>query len=146
MATIRHRSVVGAAPDLVFEYVNDYQRVPDFMFGITRFDPTGEQTVGLGSTFAAHMTVGPKTLKATVETTEWVENELIRLVAVDGFTAATIWRFAEAEGGTEVDVEFEYRLPGGLAGRALGTLLEPFIGQAIRHTESNLAQQVERLG
>ncbi|GAB89487.1 hypothetical protein [Gordonia rhizosphera] len=63
-----------------------------------------------------------------------------------GVTAATIWRFADAEGGTEVDVEFEYRLPGGLAGRALGTLLEPFIGQAIRHTESKLAEQVGRLG
>lgn len=146
MAKVSHKSIVEAPRDVVFAYVNGYENVPKFMFGITRFDPLTEHTVGLGTRFAAAMNVGPKTLKSTVETMEWIENELIRLEAVEGFEANTTWRFADGDGGTEVHVEFDYRLPGGLAGRALGTVLEPFMGQAIKHTDANLSAQVKELG
>ncbi|AZG45303.1 SRPBCC family protein [Gordonia insulae] len=146
MATIRHQSVVDVPRDRVFAYVNDYQNVPNFMYGVTRFDPTSETTEGVGSTFAVAMNAGPKTLKSTVQTVEWVENEVIRLESIEGFSANTTWRFADADGGTEVAVEFGYTLPGGLAGRALGSILEPFMGQAIKQTEANLSQQVSQQG
>ncbi len=145
MGTISQRSTVDVPRDRVFAYVNDYQNVPKFMFGVTRFAPVTDLTVGLGSTFEVSLNTGPKTLKSTVETVEWVENEFIRLEAIKGFSANTTWRFADAGDGTEVAVEFEYTLPGGIAGRALGAVVEPFLGQAIRQTEANLSKQVSEL-
>ena len=50
--------------------------------------------------------------------------------------------YADANPGTEVQVEFEYKLPGGLGGRALGAILEPFVGQAIKQTDGNLRSQL----
>lgn len=141
MPDIHHKSVVEAPREQVFAYVNGYENVPNYMFGITKFDPITELTSGKGATFAVSMAVGPKTLKSTVKTTDWVENELIELKAVEGFAANTTWRFADVEGGTEVDVEFDYTLPGGLAGRALGAIIGPFMAQAIRQTELNLREQ-----
>ncbi|RPA10190.1 SRPBCC family protein [Gordonia sp. OPL2] len=145
MGTIRQRSAVEVPREQVFAYVNDYQNVPKFMFGVTRFAPTSEKTSGLGSTFDVAMDLGPKTLKSTVETVEWVENEFIRLESVKGFSANTTWRFADDGDGTAVAVEFEYTLPGGIAGRALGAVIEPLLGQAIRQTEANLTKQVSEL-
>ncbi|MGV9710877.1 SRPBCC family protein [Gordonia sp. NPDC003424] len=145
MAKVQHKAVVDAPRDIAFGYVNEYPNVPRFMFGISRFDPMTQHTEGLGSRFSAEMVIGPKSLKAVVETTVWVENERIHLDAVDGFAASTRWCFADVDGGTEIDVEFDYKLPGGLAGRALGVLLEPFVGQAIRHTEHNLSTQIRAL-
>ncbi|MFW0790387.1 SRPBCC family protein [Gordonia sp. CPCC 205333] len=143
--TVISRQVVASAPrELAFAHVNNYKSVPTWMFGVTKFTPLTDQTEGLDSTFDAVMKIGPKSLHSTLKTTEWVENELIKLESVDGISAATTWRFADAEGGgTAVDVEFTYNLPGGLAGRALAAIVEPVVGQAIRSTETTLTKQVE---
>ncbi|WP_431815892.1 SRPBCC family protein [Gordonia jacobaea] len=142
MPGVSHSAVIDVPRQRVFDYVNDYNNVPGYMFGITRFDPTTDHTSGLGATFNAEMSVGPKVFKSTVETKEWVDGELIALVSVDGFPANTTWRFADADGGTKVEVEFQYKLPGGLSGRALGAILEPFVGQAIKQTDNNLRSQL----
>lgn len=144
MLEIRHTAVVDDVPrDRVFDYINGYENVPKFMFGITKFDPITEATSGLGSRFKAALNVGPKTLTSTAETTAWVENELIELTAVEGFSVNTTWRFADhGDGGTSVDVHFAYNLPGGLAGRALKIIIEPFAAQAVKATEANLREQV----
>lgn len=145
MGTIRHSSSVGAPRHRVFAYINDHQNVPNFFFGVTGFVPVTAATEGIGSQFAVTMKVGPKTLTSTVETVDWIENELIRLESVEGFSANTTWNFIDAVGGTQIDVEFVYTLPGGLAGKALGSLVEPFAGQAVRQTDRNLVEQVSRL-
>jgi len=47
---------------------------------------------------------------------------------------------------TELSVDFGYELPGGLAGKAMGKLIEPFVVTAIKQTEANLRKQIEALG
>lgn len=144
MGMVRHTSEVSAPRDRAFAYVNDHEHVPDWMFGVKRFEPVSEVTYGLGSSFNVVMNVGPKALSATVEVTEFVENELVRLESVKGLAAATLWRFDDTDNGTNVSVEFSYELPGGIAGRALGAVIEPFAGQAIRHTDSALKAKLDQ--
>ena len=143
MGTVRHSSQVSAPRERAFAYVNDHEHVPEWMFGVKKFDPVSDVTYGLGSSFDVVMNVGPKALSATVEVTEFIENELIRLESIKGFTAATVWRFADTESGTNVSVEFSSRLPGGIAGRALGAMIEPFAGQVIKHTDSSLKAKLD---
>ncbi len=144
MARIDRQTTTTAPRERAFGHVNDYQTVPNWMFGVTKFEPLTEQTSGIGSEFAATMKIGPKALHSTLRTAEWIENELIRLESIDGISAGTTWRFSDLpEGGTGVDVEFVYELPGGLAGRALAAIIEPVVGQAIRSTETALIAAVE---
>jgi uncharacterized membrane protein len=90
------------------------------------------------------MNVGPKALKATLEVTEFVENEMFRLESVKGFSAGTVWRFEDTGTGTDVKVELSYDLPGGIAGRALGAIIEPVVGQAVRQTDSALRSELDK--
>ncbi|GAC67307.1 SRPBCC family protein [Gordonia soli] len=145
MGIVRHRSTVETPRDRAFAYVNDHRHVPDWMFGVDRFDPVTDVTYGLGATFDIEMRIGPKALSSTVEVTEFVENEIVRLEPVKGFAAGTVWRFADVDGGTDVDVEFTYDLPGGIAGRALGAVIEPAVGHAVRQTDSALRSRLEAL-
>ncbi|GAA1481380.1 hypothetical protein GCM10009624_18200 [Gordonia sinesedis] len=138
MGSVSHRAVIDAPRDRVFDYVNDYRNVPEYMDGIRTFTPTTDVDEGLGAIFDAELNLGPKTLKSTVEVTEWVRDEVIVLDSIAGFRADTRWRFTDADGGTEMHVEFSYTLPGGLAGKALAALIEPFANQAVKRTEANL--------
>lgn len=140
-----HRSAVASADvSTGFAYVDDYRNVPDWMFGVTRFDPVGEQTQGLGSIFDVTMQLGPKALHSRVRITEWEQDALIVLDSIDGITSSSTWRFSPtADGGTELTVDFDYTLPGGLLGKALSKVVEPIVGTAIAHTEATLRRKVE---
>jgi uncharacterized membrane protein len=115
------------------------------MFGVTKFEPVSDVTYGLGAAFDVVMRIGPKALTATIEVTEFVENEIVRLESINGFSAATVWRFEDTDQGTEVAAELSYQLPGGIAGRALGAIIEPAVGQAVRHTDSALKSRLDKL-
>lgn len=139
MPVIEHSAITDSPRDRAFAYVDDYRTVPKWMFGIRSFEPIGDIDHGLGARFAAEMQIGPKTLRSTLEVTEWIENETLTLSSVEGLSTTSTWSFADTEdGGTRLDVEFAYSFPGGLAGRALGAIVEPVVGQAIRHTETSL--------
>lgn len=144
MGVVRHSSEVKASRERAFAYVNDHRHVQDWMFGIKKFKPVSDTTYGLGATFDVVMSAGPKTIKSTMKITEFVENEMVRLESVKGFSAATVWRFEDAATGTNVNIEMSYDLPGGIAGRALGAVIEPVIGQAVRQTDSALKAQLDK--
>lgn len=147
MIHVRHTAVAVVPVDLAFAHIDDYRNVPDWMFGVSRFDPIGSLDQGLGATYDATMQLGPKALKSTVEVTEWEQDRLITLSSVSGFGNRSIWRFTPVDDRrTELSVDFGYELPGGLAGKAMGKLIEPFVVTAIRQTEANLRRQIEALG
>ncbi|PTR24997.1 polyketide cyclase/dehydrase/lipid transport protein [Rhodococcus sp. OK519] len=146
MIHVRHKAVAIVPVDLAFAHIDDYRNVPDWMFGISRFDPIGSLDHGLGATYDATMQLGPKALKSTVEITEWEHDRLITLSSVAGFGNRSSWQFTPVDDDrTELSVDFGYELPGGLAGRALGKLIEPFVATAIKQTEANLRGQIEAL-
>ncbi|MGW0176969.1 SRPBCC family protein [Rhodococcus sp. NPDC003322] len=142
-----HRTAVAKAPvGTGFAYVDDYRNVPRWMFGVTRFEPVGVENQGLGATFDATMQLGPKALHSRVRITEWEQDRLIRLESVDGISNGSTWRFSPTDDGhTELAVDFDYTLPGGLLGRALAKIVEPIVGTAVAHTESTLRALVEEL-
>lgn len=144
MGHIHHTAVADVPVDVVFAFVDDYRTVPNWMFGISRFEPIGERNHGLGATYDATMNIGPKALKSVVEVTEWKQDEVIAIESVKGMSNSSTWRFEPVgEGQTRLTVDFRYNLPGGLAGKALAAIVEPVVGGAIRHTEAKLRAQVE---
>lgn len=138
MPVIEHSAVADTGREFAFDYVADYRTVPRWMFGVKKFVPVGDIDRGLNAVYAAEMHIGPKVLRSTLRVTEWVEHRSLTLSSVEGFSTTSTWSFSDTPEGTRLDVEFAYSFPGGLAGRALGALVEPVVGQAIRHTDSSL--------
>ncbi|MFT3661678.1 MAG: SRPBCC family protein [Gordonia sp. (in: high G+C Gram-positive bacteria)] len=145
MAEVRHSAVVNAPRAKVFAYVNDYTNVPDYFFGVSKFDPATDQTEGVGATFDSVIKIGPKDMKSQMQCVEWVQDEVISLKSISGLSSATAWRFGDGddEGTTKLDVTFEYSLPGGLVGKILSPIIGPFADQAVKHTEKVVREKTE---
>jgi uncharacterized membrane protein len=91
------------------------------------------------------MKLGPVTLKSRVKITAWEQDRKIALDSIKGFVNNSVWRFEPtADDRTEIIVDFYYELPGGIAGKALGRAIEPFVSVAIRHTEQTLRRNIEQ--
>lgn len=140
-----HHIVVAAAPvEATFDYVDDYRNVPHWLHGITRFDPAGDQDQGLGAIYHADMRIGPKIIGSVVEITAWERNHLLELTSIEGFSTRSRWQFeALGENETRLTIDFRYTVPGGIAGRILGKIIEPFAEQAIHHSDTALCRLVE---
>jgi len=146
MVDIHHSSTAKAPVDVMFDYMDDYRTVPDWMFGMSKLEPAGDVEHGLGAVYDGAMKLGPTTLHSTVEITEWERHKVIAMTSIKGFVNRSTWRFRPVDDETtELTVDFTYELPGGLAGRVLGKAIEPFVAIAIKHTEHTLREQVERL-
>ncbi|WP_431949788.1 SRPBCC family protein [Nocardia lijiangensis] len=143
MGHVEHSATGGAPVDFAFQYVADYRNVPKWLFGIRHYTPVGEQISGVGAVFDTAVQLGPTTLHLRVEIVEWEDGSKISLHAIKGIEGTVHWRFeAVDQETTEIGVVVDYRVPGGLAGRALDKILQTFVGPAIRHTEKSLREQV----
>ncbi|WP_416062058.1 SRPBCC family protein [Rhodococcus indonesiensis] len=146
MIHIRHSAVAEVPVDVAFAYLDDHRTVPEWMYGVHRFEPVGSQVNGIGAIFDVTMQIGPKGLDSRLAIVDWELDRRIVLDSIAGFRTSSWWELADlGDGRVRLDVDFAYQLPGGLAGRALGKLVEPVVSTAIRQTEQALRSNLGRV-
>lgn len=143
MATIANESVTDAPLEKVFDYLADSRNIQQWFYGVQNVEALTDQTRGLGSTYAITLNVG-RPITAKIRCTEFVENELIVVETFDGPTASSHWTFARDGEGTRVRGMFDYTLPGGIAGAAMGKLVKPFAAVAVKQTTANVLKYAGR--
>ncbi len=141
MAIHIHRETECAAPvEQVFAYVADYRNVPQWLYGISAFQPTTEVDYGLGAVFDGSMNLGAK-LHSTIEVTGFEEGKTIEMDSIKGFKNTSRWTFEKVgASATRISADVSYTLPGGIAGKALGKVIEPFVKIAVNHSSAALAK------
>jgi ribosome-associated toxin RatA of RatAB toxin-antitoxin module len=143
MPHIHHKGAADAPLSVLFAYVDDASHTVDWLFGLSRFDPNTEQLSGLGATYDGTFSVKPIKLHSSVRITEWELDKVIALESYKGFQIASQWHFSSTGSETStVEVDFEYELPGGLAGRAMAKAFEPIVALSIRHSDESLRKNV----
>ena len=144
MVDIHHEATCHAPRDVAFAYIDNYRTATEWMFGLSEFTPAGDLDQGLGSTFHATFHVKPLKLHSTIEVTEWEEHTLIAFKSIKGFPNESEWRFTSVgDAETKITVLFRYQLPGGLAGKAMGRVLEPIVALSVRHSDAALRKHIE---
>jgi uncharacterized membrane protein len=134
---------VHAPLERTFAYVADYRTIPDWMFGVKKFQPVTDNDYGCGSVFDVSLSLGVP-INTRIETVEFEENKVIGMDSVKGFKARSRWYF-EADGPdrTKVNAVVSYDLPFGPAGRAMGRVMTPFVKQAVTHISQHLKKNLE---
>lgn len=128
---------------VAFGYVANYRNVPDWLFGVSTFTPVGPRDHGLGSVFDAAMHIGVN-VTSRVEIDEFVEDRLMTLSSIKGFSVRMRWSFEErGPDRTLITSEIGYGLPFGPAGKAMGKVVGPFIKQAASRSTAQLKAAIE---
>jgi uncharacterized membrane protein len=146
MVDIHHEGTCAAPIDVAFGYIDDYRNATTWMFGLAEFVPDGDKDHGLGAVFNGAFQVKPVKLHSTVECVDWKQDELIAFKSIKGFKNTSTWRFTSTgPATTKIAVQFSYDVPGGLAGKALGRVLEPIVSLSVRHSDEALRKHIEQL-
>ncbi|WP_028475974.1 SRPBCC family protein [Nocardia sp. CNY236] len=132
-----------ASAESAFVYVNDFRNLPQFLHGVQAFTVVGDQTEGVGATFDGHIQLGPVSLTSRLEVVRWEQNYAIGVKSIKGFQIESTFLFhTKGDELCTVDAIVDYRVPGGLAGRAVAKTIEPFVKVAVHHTTHNLVTQI----
>lgn len=143
MTEVRFVATCNAPLDVTFEYLDNYRNVTEYWHGMASYRPVGALDHGPGSIYEAVSKIGPSTLKSTIETVEWEHNVRIAYKSVAGMDSSTTFDFAAVDAShSTVEFRIEFRLPGGIAGKAIEKSLEPFVATAARNTAANISQRV----
>jgi len=144
MGHITVSRTIEAPVEAVFAYVDDHRNTTKYMKDLTRWQPVGSQTHGKGAHFEVAMKAGPKVLDSDVLITQWTENKVIAWDSERGFKQTGKWTFKGKGGGCEATFDMEYEFGGGMAGRLLAKVAEPFVRMNIEGSVDELKRQVER--
>jgi len=140
---IQVESTFQAPLEVAFAYTADYRNVPEWLYGISKFEPVGDKDYGLGAVFDGSMNLGA-TLHSRIEVNGFEENKLIAFDSIKGFKNSSRWTFSAIDDQhAKVIADVSYELPGGIAGKALGKVIEPFVKIAVKHSSAALQKAVE---
>jgi uncharacterized membrane protein len=133
---------VSATPEQVWEFITDPERYLHFMAGITRWEVTSEQPVGLGARYRMLMRIGAAEVGGIVEVTEYDEPRDMAWNSVTGVDQRGRWRVRERGlGRTHV----EFRLSYGVAGAGLlGWVSERLSASQVEGNIRRSLQQLKR--
>jgi uncharacterized membrane protein len=145
MGRITVTESIKAPVSTVFAYVDDYRNTTKYMKDMTRWEPVGSKTHGMGSRFALSMKVGPLNIDGEVEIDQWVENQAIGWKTKKGFRQDGSWSFQEKGGSTEAAFSVDFDLPGGIAGKMMAKAVEPAIKSTLEGSVKQLKAQTEKL-
>ncbi len=145
MARIQLEGTADAPAAVVFGYVDDWTNTTKYMQGLTKWEPAGEVTHGLGATFDAAMQVGPTSIDSVLEITTWEQDRALGWEPRKGIKQSGTWRFQPAGDRTLVTIVLDVTFPGGIAGRLLGKTTEPILRSQVQKSLTALTEQVERL-
>ncbi|MUM19749.1 SRPBCC family protein [Mycobacterium sp. CBMA271] len=138
MVHVCHRVIVDVSLEHAFEYVADYRNLADWMFGIQKVRLVAGTANEPGSRYDMAVRLGT-TIQSTIEVTKREPNALFATESRAGFVSRSTWNFRQiSDDTTEIEFNVEYELPGGLAGRMLGKVIEPFVSIALNHSEEAL--------
>jgi len=145
MVDIHHSAVVGVPVEVAFDYVTSIHNVPEWLYGVRRVAVVSGVDSGLGAVYEGTIKVGA-TLRSRIEVTGWEPGRLMTVESRHGFVNRSTWRF-ESLGPerTQLTADVSYELPAGLAGKALGKAIEPFVSIAVRHSDSRLRRRLTEL-
>lgn len=133
---------VNSPPDEVYRYWRDFKNLPKFMFHLESVEPIDEKR----SHWVARAPLGRR-VEWDAEITEDIPNQLIAWRSGEGAEAPNSGSvtFTPAPGnrGTEVLVEVDYQLPGGVIGDTLAKLFGEAPQQQIKDDLRRFKQVVE---
>ena len=139
------RIQVSAPASVVWSFVADPSRYLHFMAGMTRWEPCGEEDMGLGARYRTLMRVGSAELGGLIEVVEWDPPSDIAWTSVTGVDQRGRWRLRERDfGRTDVELRLSYGVAGaGIAGWIAERVAAPTVQDNLRRTLQQLKRQVE---
>lgn len=125
MPEIRAQTHIDATPEQVFDFIDEWRNAMRYMKRMTRWelaDPDGG--TGVGAIFNVDVQAGPTKLGGRFQVTGHDRPHRIAFRSMEDVRVEGHWDIRPEGDGTRLALNASYDLPGGIAGRLVGSFLK----------------------
>lgn len=118
---------IAAPPEKIWPYMIEPEKILRWCITFQKFEYTGEQRSGVGTTFYVEEKAGSPLMKINFRVTEWKENEKIAFSMISGNFVKGYeqhWKVDATPSGSLFSFMEEVTMPYGIIGKIIGKLGE----------------------
>lgn len=119
---------VRTTPEKAFDYFADHRHVAQVLEGVSRWDPVGEQTQGVGARYSVEMQALGFPLRSVLRLDRWQRPRVIGWVSETGLIKqGGSFIFERVKTGTRIELHIRYEPPASVFGAAVAKRLDGFV-------------------
>lgn len=135
---------VKTTAERAFDYFADHRHVADVLEGVSRWDPIGAQTMGVGARYKVEMTAFGVPLKNILRLSRWRRPHEIAWVSESGLIKQEGgFRFREVAGGVRIELRIAYEPPASVIGAAVARQMDGLVRRRLEHALERIRQVLE---
>ena len=119
---------VACSPERAFDYFADYHHVADVLEGISRWEPLGAQTQGVGARYGVEMLALGFPLRSVLRLHRWRRPQAIGWISESGLIKQEGgFTFTPSAKGVRILLHIAYEPPASFLGAAVASRLDGFV-------------------
>jgi ribosome-associated toxin RatA of RatAB toxin-antitoxin module len=144
MRRFRARTFIRRDPRAVFDFIADYRNVPRVLEGVSRWEPIGRKTRGVGARYRVEMRTLGIPLGAVLRLDGWRRPEQISWMSEDGLISQSGgWTFTPREDGVELELEMAYSPPAAALGDLVAGRVEGLVKRRLSKALERIRTELE---
>ena len=135
---------VKATPQRAFDYFADYHHVAEVLEGVSRWQPMGAKTTGVGARYSVEMTSFGVQLKNVLRLSRWERPLEIAWVSESGLVKQEGgFKFREVAGGVRIELRIAYQPPASVIGAAVARRMDGLVRQRLQDALDRIRDVLE---
>jgi uncharacterized membrane protein len=135
---------VRCQPKRAFDYFADHRHVAAVLEGVTRWEPIGEQTQGVGARYTVEMSALGFPLKNVLRIDRWESPREIGWVSEAGLIKQEGgFRFRKVKEGVRIELRIVYAPPAGFLGAAIARQLDSAVRRRLELALESIRVRLE---
>jgi uncharacterized membrane protein len=146
MAWVEFKASVAirSTPERAFDYFADHRHVAEVLEGVSKWEPIGATTRGVGARYNVEMTAMGFPLKSVLRLNRWNRPEEIGWVSESGVIRQKGgFTFTETDGGVRVELRIAYEPPGAIVGAAVARRMDGVVRRRLEHALERIRSTLE---
>ena len=135
---------VDVAPERAFDYFADYHHVAQVLDGVTRWEPIGSRSEGVGARYNVEMVTLGFPLKNVLRLNRWRRPDAIGWESESGLIKQEGgFRFKPRDGGVRIELHIGYEPPGWALGAAVARSMDGMVRARLHRALEKIKETLE---
>ena len=135
---------VRTTPERAFDYFADYHHVAEVLEGVTRWEPIGARSQGVGARYRVEIRAFGLPLRNVLRLDRWRRPAEIGWVSESGLIKQEgQFEFKSVEGGVRIDLRIAYEPPAAVIGTAVARRLDPTVRARLQRALERVREVLE---
>lgn len=136
--------VVRTSPEHAFDYFADYRHVADVLEGVSRWEPVGSHTTGIGARYKVELVAMGFPLSSELQLNQWSRPHEIGWVSESGAIEQDgSFTFTKVPEGVRIDLHIGYVPPASVIGAVVARRLDHFMRERLQSALDRIRDTLE---